>query len=84
MEEPLTIGSTQTLTDQTMISANSDAQANELIIETGADVDKFMQDIKFRGKTGKHFYKDPKLMLFDEGCPRKLFEKETPRVDFDK
>lgn len=43
-----------------------------------------MYEIKFRGKKGKFFYKDPKLMMIDEAYAKRLFESENPVVDFEE
>lgn len=52
-----------------------------MLIEAGANASKYMQELNFRGKSGKFFYKTPNLMLFDETMARKLMEKEYASIN---
>lgn len=45
---------------------NSATTNDDLIVEEQIYANKYMQELKFKGKTHQVFYKDPRLMLFDE------------------
>lgn len=47
------------------------------MIETGGDATKFMQQVRYKGETPELYYKDPKLMLYNEAASRKVFEEEN-------
>ena len=59
----------QTLTDQTL---TTHGLSEDKVIETHVDANKYMQRLKFRGKTTSLYYRDPKLQVLDEKLSMKL------------
>ena len=59
----------KTLTNQTLMPQG---MLEDIVIDTREDATKYMQKLKFRGKTTYLYYKDPKIQVLDEKVSMKM------------
>ncbi|KAL8091340.1 hypothetical protein AgCh_033812 [Apium graveolens] len=75
------IASTET---QNLISSSDEQSLTKLdiLIQGGSqDSQKFMQNLKLKGKQTTVYYKHPKIQTLDEDIARRLFLKHNPGMD---
>ena len=58
--------------------------SSDLLIQGGSqDSQKFLQNLKLKGRETTVYYKDPKIQTLDEEIARRLFLKHNPGMDLE-